>query len=205
MVFKVKKIYISTFLLYCTLNFLYEKNVVIIITRLVWVTFSASRSARAPESRGARAVDLVVGNFAFCWIIARIFDGARVLATFVDASAVRRAIRVGPTLDGGAGDVRVALQPDGAGADGLVTDAWTFGVAAAGQVVDTAHGGAVAAAASVGLLTFAVRLAADLKWNNLSWLRRFFCSFHCSLILVFSGLNLFYRTLFKLISKWDCV
>ena len=108
----------------------------------------------------------MIFNFAFCRVIARILDRARILATLVHARAVRRAVGVGSALDGGAGDVRVALEADRAGADGLVADAGAFGVAAAGQVVRAAHGSAVAAAASVGLLTFAVGLTADLEYIN---------------------------------------
>jgi len=115
----------------------------------------------------------VVVNLALGGIIARVFDGARVLAPFVDASTIRRAVRVGPALNGRARDVRVALQPDGTGADGFVTDSGTFGVSSAGQVVGAANRCTFSCSASVSFFALAIRLAANLKRNKFACLFRF--------------------------------
>ncbi len=52
---------------------------------------------------------LVVDHFTLGCVVARVFDGARVLAASVDASPVGRAVGVGPALGRRAGHVRVAL------------------------------------------------------------------------------------------------
>jgi hypothetical protein len=67
-----------------------------------------------------------------------------------------------PALHRRARHVRVALESDGARADGLVGDARALGVAAAGQVVGAADWRALAAAAGMRLLALAVGLAPNL-------------------------------------------
>ncbi len=51
----------------------------------------------------------MVDHFTLGRVVARVLDGARVLAASVDASPVGRAVGVGPALGGCAGHVRVAL------------------------------------------------------------------------------------------------
>ena len=141
------------------------------------LTFSTSCTLRAPESRGAGTVSQMVGHFTFWWVIAWIFDWARIFAKFIDACSVWRTIGIGTTFDRRTSHVGVAFKSYRACADGFVSDSGTFGVPATGQAVRAADGRAVATAAGVAFFAFAVRLAANLEVNKIEMPVMIFVSF----------------------------
>jgi hypothetical protein len=95
------------------------------------VTFSTSRFNIADVARWTYALHNVIVNVAVHVTGARVLR-ARILAMIVDASLVRRAIRVASTSQQHAGNPRVTAEARWAFTDGLVIYAMAHGVLATG-------------------------------------------------------------------------
>ena len=127
----------------------------------------AGVAARALVSWWAGAVRLVVEHAAFGGVGAGVDDGTGVLAKLVNTSLVGGTLGVVATLHAGAGDVWISLESWRTGTDVLVVDSLAEGVTSARQVVDTAHGGAGALGAPVGLFALIVALTSHRFAFNL--------------------------------------
>lgn len=117
-------------------------------------------AAMAFKSRRTVTVDLVILDKTFGRSIARILNGTRILAAFVDAHLVGWAFGVVGTFDGVASDIGIALQTWRTCAGMAMVNAMTLGVAAARQVVLATDGRTLAQSARVGALALVVRRTA---------------------------------------------
>ena len=116
-------------------------------------------SSISHSSRRTFTVRFMIEHPTFRTISTRIYNGTRILTLIVNASPLRRTIRIVSTFDHIASDVGIPFQPWRTWARGLVLDPLADGISTARPVIGSADGGAFAQATGVGVGAFIVRLA----------------------------------------------